>query len=96
MRATRKIVSCYKPGSKYGELYVRLKNAPDNEVSQILFGAFHKVLTNVPTDEIDEFMDSCIEKVQAKGTLAEKIILHIVGTEKEFRKIHTRKEVCLV
>ena len=67
-----------------------LKSLEPKEFVEEIFLAFHKVLHNVPTDELEEFMMIVIDSTNNKhgelGTQAKEILKYVFILEKEYRE----------
>lgn len=68
-----------------------LKQLKFEEAINMIFLAFHKVLKNIPTDELDQFMEEIMKKCDTQDKIelqAYHILKYVLIVEKEYRSTY--------
>lgn len=68
-----------------------LKQLKPKEAMQIIFLEFHELLKNVPTDELDRFMEDIMKKCDMQNKIESQsyhILKWVVIVEKEYRSTY--------
>lgn len=68
-----------------------LKQLKPKEAMQIIFLEFHKLLKNVPTDELDQFLEDIMKKCDMQNKIelqSYHILKWVVIMEKEYRSTY--------